>query len=248
MESPMARSHPGQLSLFGDLPNAPPPRPLARARHHDETDADSTFACGELFETTNERLASLDAPLAAVQADAVVEAELPAATLIADRLVLAVPVSLKSSGAILAAAQTGPGDAALFSPYISVLDFGDAESIDADETEAVLEAGGAVELRRFDAAFASLGSLDDGGLALFPDETGGLDALADCLRVALRECGGPTADMDPNGPHLPLVGRDGVESTRLDRPLRLPVRDIALLHVFGDGSGYEVLKKWPLAG
>lgn len=239
----MARSHPGQLSLFDDLPQAPPPAPPLRMRDHDDVDAGAMLACGELFAPIDTVLP--EAPPTVRMAPA--EAEEPGCPVSADRLVMAVTVSIKSTGAIHAAAQIGPGDAAPVSPYISVLDFGDAEAIGTDETEALLEAGSAIELRRFEAAFSTLGSRDDGGLALFPDETGGLGALADCLRGALRECGAPTADMDRNGPHLPFGGRDGVEVTRLDRPVRLPVRDIALLHVFGDGSGYEVLRKWALA-
>lgn len=210
----MARSHPGQLSLFDDtLPQAPPPPP----------------------------------PIEDVEA---VEDVAPVA---ADGLILALLVGSKSAGSVLAAARQVaaqhevdiPAEAG-FALFVSVLDFGLFDALDAEEIEAIIEAGRAVELRRFDVALSTLGSSDGGGLALFADESGGLEGFADCLRGALRERGAPPPDADRNGPHLPLArGRIDIGSIALDRPLRLPIREFALLRLAGDG--HEVLRKWALA-
>ena len=50
-----------------------------------------------------------------------------------------------------------------------------------------------------------------------------------------------------HGPHLPLDTSTMLSGqVSLDRPLKLPVRDFALVRLFG-GGGYEVQRKWGLA-
>jgi hypothetical protein len=210
----MARSHPGQLSLFDDTIYLPPPLP---------------------------------APIEDVEA---VEDVAPAE---ADRLVLALLVGSKSAGSVVAAARQAaaqhevdiPAEAG-FSLFVSLLDFGAFDSLDAEEVEAIIEAGSTVEMRRFDVALSTLGNSDTGDLALFADQSGGLEAFADCLRGALRERGAPPPDADRNGPHLPLgLEHIDIGPISLDRPLRMPIREFALLRLAGDG--HEVLRKWALA-
>lgn len=208
----MARSHPGQLSLFDDtLP--PPPPPAVALENAEETEAG--------FATEP------------------------------DRVVLALLVSGKSAGPVLAAARHVAAQHEIEIPaeaepslFISMFDFGTFDALDAEEVETVLEAGAAVEMRRFDVALSTLGSCDDGGVALFADDSGIIDAFTDCVRGALRERGGPLPDADR--PHLVLCrSAMDIGPITLDRPLHLSIREYALLRIWGDG--YEVLRKWALA-
>lgn len=228
----MARSHPGQFSLFDDLPKAPPPSP------------GTIFALAEADEALPEPVPVIElfSPEVIIALETV-----PAPPTVPDRLALVVPISSKSGGSILAAArQVEISDEVLFSLRVSLLDLGPLDQLDAEDVEAVIAACGTVEMRRFDAVFPALAPRFDGGPALFPDESDALATLIDSLRSALRSRGAPAGDADDNGPHLPLgTGPGPGGHTSLDRPLKLPVREFALVRIFADG-GYEVQKKWAL--
>ena len=229
----MARRVPsGQLALFDDLPKAPPPNPAAIPELAGDDGAPPEPA----------------APVELFSPEVIVALEtLPAPPPVPDRLALVIPVSSKSGSAVAAAARQVELSAdALLSLSISVLDFGGFDDVDSDELEAIVEACSSVEMRRFEAVFSALGNRDDGLPALFADD-GALLAFADLLRGALRERGAPAGEADWNGPHLPLDSATSLSGQiSLDRPLKLPVRDFALVRVFGDG-GYEVQRKWGLA-
>ena len=228
----MARRVPsGQLALFDDLPKAPPPNAaeIPELAGDDEAPPEPAMPV-ELF--SPEVIVALET--------------VPAPPPVPDRLALVIPVSSKVGGAVAAAARQVelPPDA-LLSLSISVLDFGAYDDL-ADELDAIVEACSSIEMRRFEAVFSALGSRDDGLPALFADD-GALLAFADLLRGALRERGAPAGEADWNGPHLPLESTSSLSGQiSLDRPLKLPVRDFALVRRFGDG-GYEVQRKWPLA-
>lgn len=226
----MARRVAAQLALFDDLPKAPPPFPQQLPAATADAAPVAEAVAAELF--SPEVIVALES--------APVVAALP------DRLALVVPVSSRSGGSILAAArQVEVTDDVLFSLRVSLIDLGPLTQFDAHDIEAIIAACGTVDMHRFDAVFPALAPRFDGGPALFPDEDGGLADLLDCLRGALRARGAPAGDADDNGPHLPLGESRLSGHTSLDRPLKLPVRDFALVRVFGDG-GYEVLKKWGL--
>jgi len=230
----MARRAPSaQLALFDDLPKAPPPPP----------EAVLTLVAASV-EPEPPSPVELFSPEVIVALETV-----PQPPPIPDRLAIVVPVSGRSGGSILAAArQVEIGDDVLFSLRISLLDLGPLDRLDAGDVEAVIAACGTVEMRRFDLPFPALAPRFEGGPALFPDETEELAALLDSLRSALRSRGAPSGDGDDNGPHLPLgAGHAPGGHTSLDRPPKLPVREFALVRVFADG-GYEVQKKWALAG
>lgn len=229
----MARRAPSaQLALFDDLPKAPPPMPEAILALVEAEAAPEPVSPVELF--SPEVIVALET--------------VPQPPPVPDRLAIVIPVSSKSGGSILGAArQVEISDDVLFSLRISLLDLGPLDQFDADDVAAVIAACGTVEMRRFDLPFPALAPRFDGGPALFPDETDALAALLDCLRSALRSRGAPAGEADDNGPHLPLgAGPSPGGHTSLDRPLKLPVREFALVRVFGDG-GYEVQKKWALA-
>ncbi|HEY9012167.1 MAG TPA: hypothetical protein VIN06_14230 [Devosia sp.] len=232
----MARRVPAaQLALFEELPKAPPPMPEAILALAGGGEAEPEVAAPvELF--SPEVIGALEArPVA------------PERPPVPDRLAIVVPVSSRSGSSIGAAArQVEISDAVLFSLRVSLLDLGPVDRFDAEDVEAIVRACAKIEMGRFDAVFRALGPRFDSGPALFPDEDGELAALLDCLRGALRACGAPDGADDDNGPHLPLgSGPQLTGHTSLDRPLKLPVRDFALVRVFGDG-GYEVQRKWSL--
>jgi len=232
----MARRVSAQLALFDDLPKAPPPALPETIR--DDAEPAERGAPAPVVELFSPEV------IVALEALPVV----PPPPSVPDRLALVVPISSRSGGSILAAVrQVEISDAVLFSLRVSLLDLGPLEMLDADDVEAIVAACGTIDLRRFDAAFPALAPRFDGGPALFPEETGGLATLLDSLRGALHERGAPTGDGDDNGPHLPLGTATGLAGhTSLDRPLKLAVREFALVRVFADG-GYEVQKKWVLA-
>lgn len=230
----MARRAPSaQLALFDDLPKSATPTPEAIvALVEDGEAASGPVSPVELF--SPEMIVTLDT--------------IPQPPPVPDRLAIVIPVSSKSGGSILAAARhIEVSDDVLFSLRISLFDLGPLDRFDAEDIEAVIAACGKVEMRRFDLPFPALAPRFDGGPALYPDETDDLAALLDHLRSALRSRGAPAGDGDDNGPHLPLgAGASPGGHASLDRPLKLPVREFALVRVFGDG-GYEVQKKWALA-
>ena len=228
----MARRAPSaQLTLFDDLPTAPPPMPKAILALVEDEAAPEPVSPVELFSPE---------VIVAVETIAM-PPPVPA------RLAIVIPVSSKSGGSILAAArQIEISDDVLFSLRINLLDLGPLDQFDAEDVAAVIAACGTVEMHRFDLPFPALAPRFDGGPALFPDDTDDLAALLDCLRSALRSRGAPAGDGDDNGPHLPLGACTSLGGhTSLDRPLKLPVREFALVRVFG-GGGYEVQKKWAL--
>ncbi len=231
----MARRAPSaQLALFDDLPKAPPPTtaPILAIAGTSEVASEPATPVVELF--SPEVIVALEAA--------------PQPPAVPDRLALVVPISSKSGGSILAASrQLAISEDVLFSLRVSLLDLGPIDQFDAEDVDAVISACGKIQMSRFDAVFPALAPRFDGGPALFPDESEELAALLDSLRSALRSRGAPAGDADDNGPHLPLgAGSAPGGHTHLDRPLKVPVREFALVRIFGDG-GYEVQKKWGLA-
>lgn len=225
-----------QLALFDELPRASPPISEGIPALTEDGRAEPKAAPPvELF--SPEVIDALE-----------VSPAVPEKPPVPDRLALVIPVSSRSATSIAAAArQVEISDAVLFAMRVNLLDLGPVDQFDAEDVEAIIVACAKVEMGRFEAVFRALAPRFDGGPALFPDEDGGLATLLDCLRGALRACGAPDGCGDDNGPHLPLGPASQLTGyASLDRPLKLPVRDFALVRVFGDG-GYEVQRKWTLA-
>src|SRR6187431_2731194 len=88
------RVPPGQLPLFGELPRTAPPPPPARLLAPPQGEDSDAPAPGELFAAPDRAVPEGWTEASAFEAP-------PAAA--ADRLVLAVPVSGRSGGSILAA-------------------------------------------------------------------------------------------------------------------------------------------------
>lgn len=220
----MARSHPGQLSLFDDfrLPGAL----LTAAAGANAATADDT------------------APEASGAPDSLLLAVLLGGK--SAGAILAIGESL--------ATRHGLTDHLLVSDlfHIPLLHLGSAEDIEDEELDHIAACGDGVDMLRFALTLTDVES-QIGTEGLHPVVVGlqsvaELDLLADMLRASLRERGLGYRIEAGEGPMLVLGESPSlVPHAPLARTVEVPVREFALVrHVASEGR-HELLRKWTLA-
>jgi 2'-5' RNA ligase len=245
----MARRVPGQLLLFDDFPLVSAPQmqgPLAPLPALGADDAIEPL------------LTAAPPPLPA--------APLPPAppsppVLGPDPVFFAVLTGGKVTGEIVAAGLAQKEQYQLSAPlrstdnlHISVLGAGKADDLSDEEIGLLLEAGDAVSMPRFEVSFSEAVSFrrkaGPNPLVLPCDE--GADAmagLAEALWAQMRERGFTLRSKLTAVYHLTLAYDPVlVPRTPLAPPIRMPVREFALVRNFRGEGRYETIKKWRLAG
>lgn len=247
------RIPPGQLALFDDLPNTlPPPALLLGLPAEDDPSSMAPFP--DLFAANDEspRPIALAPPPSPPPG-------LP--SLGPDPIFFAVLTGGKVAGEIVAAglaqkqqhelsASLRPADTL----HVSVLGAGRADDLSDDDIALLKEAGDAVSMPRFEVSFTEAMSFrrKAGPMPLVLPCDEGADAmagLAEALWTQMRERGFTLNSRLTAVYHLTLAyDRIEVPRTPLDQPIRMPVREFALVRSWRGEGRYETIKKWSLAG
>jgi 2'-5' RNA ligase len=138
--------------------------------------------------------------------------------------------------------------------HISVLGAGIADDLSKEDLDLLCEAGDAVSMPRFEVSFSEAMSFrrkaGPSPLVLPCDE--GVEAmagLAEALWTQMRERGFTLKSKLTAVYHLTLAyDRVEVPRTPLDQPIRMPVREFALVRSRRGEGKYETIRKWALAG
>lgn len=237
----------GQLPLFHDLPETPPPSVLMGPPHEAESVAPP--CAPDLF--LSDTLAS----------EPPVPLFVPPPKLGPDPVFFAVLTGGKATGDVLAAGLAQKQQFGLSAPlrpadtlHISVLGAGIADDLSEDDIELLCEAGDAISMPRFEVSFSEAMSFrrkaGRNPLVLPCDE--GADAmagLAEALWAEVRERGFTLKSRLTAVYHLTLAYDPVlVPRTPLDHPIRMPVREFALVRSRRGEGRYETIEKWELAG
>jgi 2'-5' RNA ligase len=137
--------------------------------------------------------------------------------------------------------------------HISVLGAGIADDLSPDDIELLVEAGDAVSMPRFEVSFTEAMSFrrraGRNPLVLPCDEGAeAMAGLAEALWAQMRERGFTLKSKLTAVYHLTLAYDPVlVPPTPLEQPIRMPVREFALVRSRRGEGRYETIQKWALA-
>lgn len=137
--------------------------------------------------------------------------------------------------------------------HLTVIFLGRVSARSDPLVEAALAAGDSARAGAFDVTLDIAGNFPNRSIPWWlgsKSDVPGLLALRIVLLDALREADFSIREDAPHVAHVTIL-RDAdrtLASTAID-PIAWPVRDFVLIaSALGGGSGYEVLRRWPLAG
>lgn len=242
-----------QMPLFDDLPTAKRPElePVIETAAERAVSPLQAPPPSELF---------VDEPHMPAAAASLPEPPSPPA-LGPDPLFFAVLTGGKVAGEIIAAGLAQKEQHHLTAPlrpthtlHMSVLGAGIADDLSDADLDLLCEAGDAVSMPRFEVSFSEAMSFrrkaGPAPLVLPCDEGAeAMSDLADALWTQMRERGFTLKSRLTAVYHLTLA-YDPVQVPRtpLDQPIRMPVREFALVRSFRGEGRYETIRKWALAG
>jgi 2'-5' RNA ligase len=220
----MARSYPGQLSLFDDQgpagPTAVVPPPVI----------------AKVAEAPPLRVLGDDPVFFAIMLGGKVAGDVAAAG-----------QQLRSYYRLTSLLRTGP------TLHVSVLGAGIADDLTPEDFALIVEAGSAVTMPRFDLSFVEAFSFRRAGAKplVLPCDEGAEEvaALAEALWAQMRERGFTLKGKLDAAYHLTLAyDRVLVPKTPLEQPIRMPVKEFALVRSYRGDGRYDTIKRWTLAG
>lgn len=176
-----------------------------------------------------------------------------------DQLLLVLPIGGKAAGALIGVGESLADRHGLGAPdypdlfYLPVFDLGRADELPERQLGILCAALDKRTLPRFAVSAGQIGalSLDDGlpAAALLLAPSPALEMFCEELGLLLRarSLGNFVAPADSS---VLLLGRTlaSVPDTPLDRPLELPLRELALIRVLGATGRNDLVRKWTLAG
>lgn len=178
-----------------------------------------------------------------------------------DPVFFAVLTAGKVTGEIVAAGLAQKEQYQLSAPlrpadnlHISVLGAGKADELSDEDIGLLVEAGAAVSMPRFEVSFSEAMSFrrkTGPNPLVLPCDDGAdtMAGLAEALWAQMRERGFTLKSKLTAVYHLTLAYDPVlVPRTPLAPPIRMPVREFALVRSFRGEGRYETIRKWSLAG